>query len=118
MRKHHILWISVLAAIFILMVGMMACEGETITIERATEESERSTRARPTPTEGPESTRRSVFSTGGTPTVVPTASGRIAFPLLSDGAALTATNVPTAKAGWLPMTWACGTASPPTVRGG
>ena len=68
----------------------MACEGETITIERATEESERPTRARPTPTEGPESTRRSVFSTGGTPTVVPTASGRIAFPLLSDGAALTA----------------------------
>ena len=39
MRKHRILSISVSAAIFILMVGMMACEGETITIERATEES-------------------------------------------------------------------------------
>ena len=68
---------------------MMTCGGETITIERATEEPEPPTRARSTPTEGQESTRRSVFSTGGTPTLGPTATGRIAFPLLSDGAALT-----------------------------
>ena len=85
MRLHHKLPVGTLIVALVVLIAMMACGGETITIERATEEPERAT-------EEPESTRWSVFSATGTPTAAPTEEppGRALAPLLSDGATLQA----------------------------
>ena len=92
MRLHHKLPVGTLIVALVVLIAMMACVGETITIERATEEPEPPTRTRSTPTEEPSRTPRTVFSQAATPTVAPTepARGQALAPLLSDGATLQA----------------------------
>ena len=86
MQSHHKLVVLILGILVILSFGIMACGGETITIERSTEEPER-----PTPTDEPSSTR-SLLSSGATATPSPTgeARGQALAPLLSDGKVLEA----------------------------